>query len=64
MNVANKKMKHYNDDAINETNKFNLNDCVDIRIHTIDRTNIDAKLLPCLTVGEIETAAGVEFREF
>ncbi|CAF4708281.1 unnamed protein product, partial [Rotaria sp. Silwood2] len=39
MTVANKKMKHYHDNVINETNKFNLNDCVGIKIHTVDRTN-------------------------
>ncbi|CAF1117180.1 unnamed protein product [Rotaria sp. Silwood1] len=48
-------MKHYHDNAINETNKFNLNDCVGIKIHTVDITNTDAKLLPCLIVEKIET---------
>ena len=50
LNVANKKMIKYQQSVINETEKFNVNDCVGIRIHTVDRTNTDAKLLPCLIV--------------
>ncbi|CAF4583990.1 unnamed protein product, partial [Didymodactylos carnosus] len=32
----------------NLTEKFDVNDCVGVQIHTVDRTNTDAKLLPCL----------------
>ena len=35
--------------------KSNLNDCVGIKIDTVDRTNTNVKLLPCLIVEKIET---------
>ena len=50
LNVANKKMIKYQQNVINETENFNVNDCIGIRIHTVDRTNTDTKLLPCLIV--------------
>jgi hypothetical protein len=33
---------------------FNLNDCVGVNFHPVDRTNTDAKLLSCLIVEKIE----------
>lgn len=62
LKVANKKMKHFQDSIINETEKFNLNDCVGIKIHTVDRTNTDAKLLPCLIVDKIEKDKQIMFK--
>jgi hypothetical protein len=62
LNVANKKMKLYHDSVINETGKFNLNDCVGVKIHTVDRTNTDAKLLPCLIVEKIEQDKQITFK--
>ncbi|CAF0866126.1 unnamed protein product [Didymodactylos carnosus] len=52
--TANKKMKQYQDSINSLTEKFNLNDCVGVPIHTVDRTNTDAKYLPCLIVEKIE----------
>ncbi|CAF2713103.1 unnamed protein product [Rotaria sp. Silwood2] len=54
LNVANKKMKHYQNSIINEIQKFYWNDCVDVKINTVNRTNTNAKLLPCLIVDRIE----------
>ncbi|CAF0887681.1 unnamed protein product [Didymodactylos carnosus] len=48
LNTANKKVKLHHVYINNLTEKFNLNDCVGVQIHTVDRTNTDAKLLPCL----------------
>ena len=62
LNVTNKNMKHYRESIISETEKFNLNDCVGIKIHTDDRTNIDAKLLPCLIIGKTEEYKNMTFR--
>ncbi|CAF2132348.1 unnamed protein product [Rotaria magnacalcarata] len=50
LSVANKKMMTYQQSVIDETEGFNVNDCVGIKIHSSDRTNTDAKLLPCLIV--------------
>ncbi|CAF2910916.1 unnamed protein product, partial [Rotaria sp. Silwood2] len=36
------------------TNNFNLNDCVGIAIHPVDRTNTDPKYLPCLIIEKTE----------
>ncbi|CAF4016325.1 unnamed protein product, partial [Didymodactylos carnosus] len=47
-------MKQYQDSINSLTEKFNLNDCVGVPIHTVDRTNTDAKYLPCLIVEKIE----------
>ncbi|CAF1488215.1 unnamed protein product, partial [Didymodactylos carnosus] len=48
LNTANKKIKLHHVYLNNLTEKFDVNDCVGVQIHTIDRTNTDAKLLPCL----------------
>ena len=42
---ANRKMKLHQDTLIATENDFNLNDCVGIAIHRIDRTNTDPKYL-------------------
>ena len=43
-----KKMKLYQDTSNLIGNNFNRNDYVGIAIHTVDRTNIESKiLLPC-----------------
>jgi hypothetical protein len=62
LDVANKKMKHYKNSIISETTKFDLNDCVGVKIHPVDRTNTDAKLLPCLIVEKIEEYDKVTFK--
>ncbi|CAF0953530.1 unnamed protein product [Rotaria sordida] len=62
LNVANKKMKLYQDSIINETEKLNLNDCVGVKINTVDRTNTDAKLLPCLIIEKIEKDEKITFK--
>ncbi|CAF1429135.1 unnamed protein product [Rotaria sordida] len=48
--TANKKMKLYQDGLNLISNNFNVNDCVGIHIHSVDRTNTDPKYLPCLIV--------------
>ncbi|CAF1363369.1 unnamed protein product [Adineta steineri] len=53
MNTANKKMKLYQDSILITSEKFNLNDCVGVKIHTVDRTNTDANVLPCLIIEKI-----------
>ncbi|CAF1180310.1 unnamed protein product [Rotaria sordida] len=55
-------MKHYQFSIINETQKFNLNDCVGIKFHTVDILNTDAKLLPCLIVDKIEKDEKITFK--
>ena len=52
--TANKKMKMYEDGLNDAVNNHNLNDCVGIAIHSVDRTNTDPKYLPCLIVEKIE----------
>ncbi|CAF3556660.1 unnamed protein product [Rotaria socialis] len=61
LNAANKKMKHYQASIISEAKKFNLNDCVGLQIHTVDRTNTDAKLLPCLIIEKLEKDGKITF---
>ncbi|CAF4950467.1 unnamed protein product, partial [Rotaria socialis] len=56
-----KKMKHYQASIISEAKKFNLNDCVGLQIHTVDRTNTDAKLLPCLIIEKLEKDGKITF---
>ena len=34
--------------------EFNLNNCIGIRIHTVDGINTGAKVLPCLLVEKVE----------
>ncbi|CAM2705414.1 unnamed protein product [Rotaria socialis] len=41
--------------------KINLNDCVGLQIHTVDRTNTDAKLLPCLIIEKLEKDGKITF---
>jgi transposase InsO family protein len=52
--TANKKMKLHQDGLKSMGNKYNLNDCVGISIHSVDRTNTDPKYLPCLVVDKFE----------
>ena len=47
-------MKIYEDGLNDTANNYNLNDCVGIAIHSLDRTNTDPKYLPCLIVEKIE----------
>ncbi|CAF4788400.1 unnamed protein product, partial [Rotaria socialis] len=42
--------------------KINLNDCVGLQIHTVDRTNTDAKLLPCLIIEKLEKDGKITFK--
>ena len=62
MNVVNKKLKHYHDSLNNEADNFNLYDCVDVKIHPVDRNNTDAKVLPCLIIEKIEQDEQVKFK--
>ena len=62
MNVVNKKLKHYHDSLNNEVDNFNLYDYVDIKIHPVDRTNTDAKVLPCLIIEKIEQDEQIKFK--
>ena len=62
MNVINKKLKHYHDSLNNEANNFNLYDCVGVKIHPVDRTNRDAKVLACLIIDKIEQDEQVKFK--
>ena len=62
LNVANKKLKHYQNILINKVNKFNLQDCVGVRIHSVDRINIDAKSLLCLVIEKVENDEPVKFK--
>ena len=52
--TANRKMKMYEDGLNDTANNYNMNDCVGIAIHSVDRTNTDPKYLPCLIVEKIE----------
>ncbi|CAF5026545.1 unnamed protein product, partial [Rotaria sp. Silwood1] len=54
LTTANKKMKLYRDSLNLIANNFNINDCVGIAIHTVDRTNTDPKYLPCLIIEKNE----------
>ncbi|CAF2633012.1 unnamed protein product [Rotaria sp. Silwood2] len=54
LTTANKKMKLYQDSLNLIANNFNINDCVGIAIHTVDRTNTDPKYLPCLIIEKNE----------
>jgi hypothetical protein len=47
-------MKLYQDSLNLIANNFNINDCVGIAIHTVDRTNTDPKYLPCLIIEKYE----------
>jgi hypothetical protein len=51
---ANKKMKLHQDSLNVIANNFNLNDCVGIAMHPVDRTNTDPKYLPCLIIEKTE----------
>ncbi|CAF1564081.1 unnamed protein product [Didymodactylos carnosus] len=42
--------------------QFKLRDCVGIPIHSVDRTNTDAKLLPCLIIAKEKKGDDVGFR--
>ncbi|CAF1680811.1 unnamed protein product [Rotaria magnacalcarata] len=52
--TANKKMKLYQDSSKLMGDNFDLNDCVGIEIHSVDRTNTDPKYLPCIIVEKYE----------
>ncbi|CAF1617561.1 unnamed protein product, partial [Didymodactylos carnosus] len=62
LKTANKKMKAHDNYLDNLSHKFNVNDCVGVKIHEADRTNTDAKLLPCLIVEKISKNNSVIFR--
>ena len=47
-------MKLYQDSSNLIANNFNMNDCVDIAIRMVDRTNIDPKHLSCLIIEKNE----------
>ncbi|CAF1541598.1 unnamed protein product [Rotaria sp. Silwood1] len=47
-------MKLYQDSLNLIANNFNINDCVGIAIHTVDKTNTDPKHLPCLIIEKNE----------
>ncbi|CAF1165896.1 unnamed protein product, partial [Didymodactylos carnosus] len=46
LTTANKKQKYYDEHLRNLADKFNQGDCVGIKIHDVDRTNTDPKILP------------------
>ncbi|CAF4548796.1 unnamed protein product, partial [Didymodactylos carnosus] len=56
--TANKKMKQYQDSINSLTEKFNLNDCVGVPIHTVDRTNLMYKL--ACQYGKLENTFTIE----
>ncbi|CAF4445361.1 unnamed protein product [Rotaria sp. Silwood2] len=60
--TANKNMNKYQENIKELTNRFNLNDCVGIPIHTVDRTNTDPKYLPCLIFEKIEKDNNVLYK--
>ncbi|CAF4516747.1 unnamed protein product, partial [Didymodactylos carnosus] len=62
LKTANKKMKAHDNYLDNLSHKFNVNDCVGVKIHEADRTNTDSKLLPCLIVEKISRNNSVTFR--
>ncbi|CAF1480649.1 unnamed protein product [Didymodactylos carnosus] len=47
---ANKKRKLYDDHLTTLAEGLKLGDCVGIKIHEVDRTTTDPKILPCLIV--------------
>ncbi|CAF1527329.1 unnamed protein product [Didymodactylos carnosus] len=54
LSSANKKMKLHQDSLNVIANDFNLNACVAIAIHPVDRTNTNQKYLPCLIIEKTE----------
>ena len=46
----------------NEVDNFDLYDIVGVKIHPVDRTNTDAKVLPCLIIEKIEHDEQVKFK--
>ncbi|CAF1366379.1 unnamed protein product, partial [Didymodactylos carnosus] len=52
LRTVTKKQKKYDEHLLNLEQKFVVNDCVGVRIDTVDRTNTDPKLLPCLIVAK------------
>ncbi|CAF1591210.1 unnamed protein product, partial [Didymodactylos carnosus] len=62
LDTANKKRKKYDEHLNNLVEQFKLRDCVGIPIHSVDRTNTDAKLLPCLIIAKEKKGDDVGFR--
>ncbi|CAF1596020.1 unnamed protein product [Didymodactylos carnosus] len=62
LDTANKKRKKYDEHLNNLAEQFKLRDCVSIPIHSVDRTNTDAKLLPCLIIAKEKKGDDVGFR--
>ncbi|CAF4463262.1 unnamed protein product [Rotaria sp. Silwood2] len=62
LTTANKRMKQYQDSVTTLTEKFNVNDCVGVPIHPVDRTNTDAKYLPCLIVEKIKKDKNIMYK--
>ncbi|CAF1401169.1 unnamed protein product [Adineta steineri] len=52
--TANKKIKLHQDNLKLMGCKFELNDCVNIEIHSVDGTNTDPKYLPCIIIEKYE----------
>ncbi|CAF0810356.1 unnamed protein product [Didymodactylos carnosus] len=62
LNTANKKRKQYDEHLANLAEQYNVGDCVGLRIDSVDRTNTDAKLLPCLIISKVTKESDVVFR--
>ncbi|CAF3902852.1 unnamed protein product [Rotaria sp. Silwood1] len=60
--TANKKMKLYHDSLNMIANNFNINDCVGIEIHAVDRTNTDPKYLTCRIIEKKENDNGFLYK--
>ncbi|CAF1155664.1 unnamed protein product [Didymodactylos carnosus] len=62
LNIANKKRKEYDAHLKTKSELLNINDCVGVSINTVDRTNTDAKLLPCLIISKEKKNDDITFR--
>ncbi|CAF5190369.1 unnamed protein product, partial [Rotaria sp. Silwood1] len=55
-------MKLYHDSLNIIANNFNINDCVGIEIHAVDRTNTDPKYLTCRIIEKKENDNGFLYK--
>ncbi|CAF1445148.1 unnamed protein product [Didymodactylos carnosus] len=62
LNIANKKREEYDAHLKTKSELLNINDCVGVSINTVDRTNTDAKLLPCLIISKEKKNDDITFR--
>ncbi|CAF1544156.1 unnamed protein product, partial [Didymodactylos carnosus] len=52
LGTANKKRKAYDEHLYKLAEQYKKGDCLGVRIHEVDRTNTDPKILPCIVVAK------------